>query len=335
MASGGGPKRAGNSGNKNKSSKSFTCPICEESINDKSQASIFCSGVCQTWIHSGCGGLSPSALEGAKNSGPFHCPSCRVHYQFQELSQLKQEFADLSQMLLSRIASLEAKLTSVSEELSALRPLPHGSEGNSSPNDHSSDSTGISTSTAQPAHLPSSAKHSNRKLNLIFHNIPDSPSNTSFTERLKHDFDAVTAAIDSSVSSNVQDCVRLGRYRADGAARHPRPVLVKFTDTRSALSVLTQSPQARQSGVIVKRDLSKDDRQINSILLKERYRLVSEESADRRSIKFRGSKLFVNGRFHGAVRSGVFVLAHSLGDNASPLSSPPISKLMVLPLLMR
>ena len=127
--------------------------------------------------------------------------------------------------------------------------------------------------------------------------------------------------------------MRLGRYRTDGTARHPRPVLVKFTDTRSALSVLTQSPQARQSGVIVKRDLSKDDRQINSILLKEWYRLVSEEGPDRRSIKFRSSKLFVNDRFHGVVRSGVFVLAHSLEDNSSPLPSPPNQ--MVLPLLMR
>ena len=67
MASGGGPKQ-GNGGNKKGSSKSFTCPICKEVISDKSQASIFCSGVCQTVIHSGCGGPSSSALEDDKLS---------------------------------------------------------------------------------------------------------------------------------------------------------------------------------------------------------------------------------------------------------------------------
>ena len=99
MASGGGCKRA---------ATTFTFLPVRRSSMIRFLASIFYSGVCQTWIHSFCESLSPSALEGAKNSGPFYCPSCHVHYQSQELSQLKQEFTDLSQM--SRIASLEANL---------------------------------------------------------------------------------------------------------------------------------------------------------------------------------------------------------------------------------
>ena len=50
----------------------------------------------------------------------------------------------------------------------------------------------------------------------------------------------MTAAIDSSVSSNVQDCVRLGRYRADGAARHPRPVLVNEVSTGPVTGTLSR-----------------------------------------------------------------------------------------------
>ena len=125
-----------------------------------------------------------------------------------------------------------------------------------------------------------------RKFNLIFHGISKSPSGTSFAERLDNDFAAVTDVSDSfcpNINSAIRDCICLGKFRA-GQAK-PHPILVKFNNIKAVRSILLSHSNSDRSGVVIKQDVSKEERSINSILLKERYRLVSEDNVEKGVIK--------------------------------------------------
>ena len=87
------------------SSATFQCPICEGDVHDNTQESIYCSGHCKTWVHRGCGGLSPSAFTSAKSFGTFHCPSCRLNYQSDVVSSLESRLDSLSEDLSWKVAT--------------------------------------------------------------------------------------------------------------------------------------------------------------------------------------------------------------------------------------
>uniref|UniRef100_A0A1X7UMM2 SAP domain-containing protein n=1 Tax=Amphimedon queenslandica TaxID=400682 RepID=A0A1X7UMM2_AMPQE len=286
------------------------CPICEKRFtHGTGEESIQCEGECQAWLHRCCAGLSKLEYDHLSCSPvPFCCAKCRLLRAEEKISTLQSQVAELFNKLHTQLQS-----ASSSALPNDANDRPSGSSSASTQSSRTRlSSSGGSSASSQSSRTRLSMNHFSRKFNLVFHNIPELVAGTSFTDRLKHDFDAVSAAIDTSIAPNIQDCVRLGRFR-DGA-RNPRPVLAKFSDTRSVLAVLAQPPQ---SGVVVKRDLSKEDRQISSVLLKERYRLVSENNVVKRSVKFRGSKLFINGRIHGSVRSGVFIQAPANTHNTS------------------
>ncbi len=41
------------------------CAVCAKPINDATEDSIFCEGVCKDWMHRACAGLSKAAFESA------------------------------------------------------------------------------------------------------------------------------------------------------------------------------------------------------------------------------------------------------------------------------
>ena len=225
----------------------------------------------------------------------WSCPTCRLVAQSRELKQLKKDLDDLRgsvSSLSSKIDSLEAKAQPVVHQL-PLNPPP-------------------STQSEQLPQVDTS-----RKFNLIFHNISASPSGTSFAERLDKDLAAVTAISGShcpDINPAIWDCIRLGKYRVGQS--QPRPILVKFNNIKVVRSVLFGHSNTDRSGVVIKQDLSKEERHITSILLKERYRLVSEDNVEKGMIKIRGPKIFVNNRLHGTLQSGTFIASNSLGATA-------------------
>uniref|UniRef100_A0A1X7SEC5 Uncharacterized protein n=1 Tax=Amphimedon queenslandica TaxID=400682 RepID=A0A1X7SEC5_AMPQE len=96
--------------------------------------------------------------------------------------------------------------------------------------------------------------------------------------------------------SVIRDCVRIGRY--DRNHQQPRPLLVKFNCSKSVNTIIKRSSDLPQ-GITVKKHLTKHERYINSVLLRERYRLVTDDGIEKRSIKFLGNQLLVNGRPRG------------------------------------
>ena len=81
--------------------------------------------------------------------------------------------------------------------------------------------------------------------------------------------------------------------------------------------------------IIIKPDLSKQDRDIQSILLRERWNLI-QKGFGRRLIRIRNNQLYVNNQLFGHVQGDKFFHADSSSScNLSPRSSPPISSLTV------
>ena len=117
----------------------------------------------------------------------------------------------------------------------------------------------------------------------------------------------------------MRNCFRLGKYQS--SPHHPRPILVKFNNIKvvKATLSLSQSRQSPSCDIVIKQDLSKGERCANAILLKEQYRLISEEKIDKFSIMFRGDKIYINNRPRGEVKSNNFVTFPSLEDLAPSL----------------
>ena len=315
-----------------KDSELYICPVCEEVIRDatettEGQASVFCSGVCSTWLHRQCAGLSVQAFRLLDQSvEPYFCPNCKISSQNAEIGNLKREIMDLRSML----TNLEAKIDSSSQAISSTRPVS------------STDVESIPLSYADvlkstlSASAPQQQKVNDRKYNIVLYGINESPEGTRRHDRDTNDYQSVVdvvRATDSSLGHNsVRDCFRLGRY----SKANNRPILVKFACARSVTSVLSNrknlSKSQKYSKVSIKKDMSKKERQEESLLLKERLTLINPGTL-RRDIKIRGNRLLVKNRVVGSVINSKYVAdssdsppARSPSDDTSHLSPQTITK---------
>ena len=107
---------------------------------------------------------------------------------------------------------------------------------------------------------PNSPKE-DRKHNLIFFGISESPEGTSFRERLKTDYTSIFSAVEPLVASSssgslhsaIRTCTHLGRY---DSSQRPRPLVVKFNDFSLIPTILRSSnrlPHPLQLGRIYQR----------------------------------------------------------------------------------
>ena len=109
----------------------------------------------------------------------------------------------------------------------------------------------------------------------------------------------------------------LGKYNES----HTRPILVRLTRACEVQSILSQRYKLSQSpGISIKPDLSQEERAIESLLLKERKALIVS-GTERKSIRIRGSTLFVNKVKYGVVRDLVFQRYHSPSDSVLSIPS--------------
>ena len=118
-------------------------------------------------------------------------------------------------------------------------------------------------------------------------------------ERLASDLSKVGSVltdIDGSLTSNsIKGCYRLGKYRAD--QEKPRRILVKFVRMEDVSKVLANRSAATPP-IVVKPDMTRDERLRESTLLKERWRLISS-GVPKRAIKISRSKMHVHNVEYG------------------------------------
>ena len=113
----------------------------------------------------------------------------------------------------------------------------------------------------------------------------------------------------------MRDCRRIGKY--DVSKPRPRPIIVTLNSTIEVSSILARRRFVTHP-VTIKADLTPAERKTESILLRERRKLI-EDRYERRSIKMYNSSLYLNGKLHGLVVNTSYQLHPLLTDLAPEL----------------
>jgi len=297
--------------------ESTTCTICLNPIIDatedtEGQEAIFCEGSCDGWLHRQCAGLSQRLFEiYQKGDDPFHCPNCRLTMQHHYIQELKSTIESLHKEILH--------LKAQSNDTAVIDPPNSVQE---SENSILQATSGVSAepATARPVQeiaTTASKKADNksyedRKYNVVIYGINECDRGTNKSERQSHDLHHVSTIAcegDNSISPlSIRDLLRLGKYREQ--ANKPRPILVKLNRTVDVSILLLKAAKSLPKGIKIKPDMTREERHIETLLLKERWSLI-QSGRDRRSIKIRSDKIFVNNKLHGQVVNSTYVRHHS------------------------
>ena len=305
------------------SSAKHICPICEDVIVDQSSSnkghdSVFCDGLCNTWLHRGCAGLSKLAFEQVvASSDSFYCPHCSLLQQKKEIASLKATVERLSSDLLS----ISSTLVELSGKVNTPSVSPQGdSNVCQTPAVNTDQASVVRSSRNEPsvggAHSSSPGlRLSASKYNIVVHGIPERPKGTPRHKRLNEDFCEVNGILqnldsNAQVKPCVRDCRRIGKYNESKS--RSRPVLVTLNSTVEVANVLARS-RSLTPPVTIKADLTPAERKVESVLLRERRKLI-EAGHERRAIKIRNSSLFLSGRLHGSVVNHSYQLHPLLSD---------------------
>ena len=136
------------------------------------------------------------------------------------------------------------------------------------------------------------------------------------TERVIHvriftDVDSVTKTIQSVCPDiscqSICDCTRFGRYSND---RH-RQVLVKLTRSCDVSNILANRGKlSNLPGISIKPLMSPKERKTESILLRERYILITSGTS-KSDIKIRRNALYINNTKYGSATDSIFTFCSS------------------------
>ena len=136
---------------------------------------------------------------------------------------------------------------------------------------------------------------------------------------------SVISGVNQSITSHsIKDTFCLGRFSAENSK--PRPLLVKFIRAADA-TIKRGSP--RGSPVVIKPNMSPNERKCESILLMERWTLI-QSSVPCEFIKISGSRLLFRNKLYGQVSrfgSDLLFSRHnfsSVVNNSAVQSSSPI-----------
>ena len=250
-------------------------------------------------------------------SDSFCCSHCSLSQQKKEIASLKASVERLSSDLLlirSTLAELSGKANTPSVSLqgeSNVCQTPVVNLDQASAVKSSRSETPVrGTSSSSPGSRLSASKY-----NLVVHGISERPKGTPRHKRLNEDFCEVNEILLNLVSSvqvkpSVRDCRRIGKY--DETKPRSRPILVTLNSTVEVANVLAKSSSLTPP-VTIKADLTPAERRVQSVLLRERRKLI-EDGHERRAIKLRNSSLYLSGRLHGTVVNYSYQMHPLLAD---------------------
>ena len=297
-----------------KENEEAICLICQPIIiegegddNADSDDTIFCEGGCKGWLHRKCIGMSKLAYDKLTNSeDPYMCPNCTILKQSQEISELKDLVKNLTSEL-ENVKGLQQQLTNLEKEPPSVNNKP------TIPNTLDSDDTSSGTVIPVSASLVTqntsklSSTQVDRKFNVVIYGILECPKGTKRHDRTKQDLSNVISAVsqvDSDITSHsIRDCFRLGQYKEH--AERPRPLLIKLNRTIDVASLLSKRSSLPKD-ISIKPDMSHAERTTESVLMKERWRLI-QSGIDRKTIRIQSTNIYVNNKLHGKACNSSFV----------------------------
>lgn len=291
--------------------ESCNCPACGKPADS---GCIECDW-CGLWEHSECSGLSSEDLQVLSklpSSVMFFCTVCqpKVSLAFKFFNDIQENHKALD----TKLKQLEEK---VDQHIKKGEKLVHETLASQTP---VSDTTPVpvnKTPTTAPRLSPS-----DRGCNVVIYGIKENPSGTKRSDRQKTDFDNIIHTLSSAnvpvQASSIRDFYRLGKFNPDQS--RPRPILIKFLRVFDAEAVLSKRSNLR-APIVIKHDMTKEERYTESLLLRERWNLV-QKGIERKFIKIRNSQIFVNNQLHGSVQGSRFQARQS-NNSASSSNSPP------------
>ena len=259
------------------------CPVCLEEVacreacddNDDDE-SIFCEGDCDSWVHRRCIGLPKRVLIQHKTTNnPFFCPTCRFNKYDLLISDMKSTIASLEQ----KVSDLEKK----NATLTTKPPPPSHNSTSIATKDNATNSKQDATPNSNIQEVVASfineeKEKAKRRLNLMIHNVPESPSEDGLT-RKKHDVDFVTKMCQTQLSTKV---VLNKAYRLGKKGVKPRLLKVSLSSDAEKAAILKNSTKLRNQdaspaykGIFITPDLTPKEQEHNKQLrveLKERNR---------------------------------------------------------------
>lgn len=273
------------------------CLICEEPILEPSEncagdEAVFCEGSCQGWIHRKCAGVTRPAFDKlGEPDTEYLCSHCMFVSQSKEISKLS-----------NIIKNLDTAVQSLTETITLLQ----SSVTKQSPTSDQAVSASADIASTKKTTIQHSSQQ-DRRFNVVIYGIEECPKGTARHERSGLDLSNVVKLItkvDENINPlSIRDLHRLGKYQ-DNSIR-PRPILTKFNRAID-VSLLLSKTGSLPNGIRIKPDMTPEERHTESILLKERWALI-QKNIERKVIKIRGSRLFVNNKLHGEVKNSSFV----------------------------
>ena len=144
-------------------------------------------------------------------------------------------------------------------------------------------------------------------LNIVVYGIDESSPKTPRAKMIWRKFSLcfLLLILRFRVATSIRDIHRLGKFKPRES--HSKPLLVKFSrniDVNNILSNRSQIP----SPVVVKLDMTKEERDIESKLLNQRWNLI-QQRVDHKAIRTRNSynQLFVDNQIHGQIINSEYV----------------------------
>ena len=208
-----------------------------------------------TYIHRRCASLTKEQFKKAGESDlPFYCLHCITLRQNSEINELKKLVSELS----AKISSLEVQPSS------AL-------------NDHTIGQTELTsasklTTTINKQPVPKTRQLDDRRYNLVVYGISECSNGTKRSDRVKHDIESsvsILSKLNNDIQANsVRDSFRLGKFKKD--LTRPRPLLLKLNRAIDVIAVLSNRNLIEDENIIIKPDMTPEEKHVESLLLKER-----------------------------------------------------------------
>ena len=304
-------------GDSKKSKEAEVCLICEVIIcdGDDPDDAVYCEGDCQGWLHRKCVNMTMKLYVAiGQSNDPYFCPHCKFDVYQKEINSLKVTVQALQDELAHLKSNEEATDLSASVERVPVERVPVASH----PVSHQSSINVVAKSDTKSSAgiLPA-----DRKFNIVLFGIKENPPETSRSDRIKSDMKCcldVIVKLNSEISSqSIRDCLRLGKYKQ--SASRPRPLLLKLNRSLDVTTILSNRDKAPQ-GIAIKPDLTLQERQRNSLLLGERWKLM-QAGTDKKNIKIRSSIIYLNGNKHAQALNNCLQYYDSTSQSAPIITS--------------
>ena len=303
----------------------MNCLVCGSRITKANEVegitgdnAVFCEGKCDAWIHRTCIRLSKQSFEALSESeSPYLCPHCILSKQTKEIEDLKQLVKSLTENLSAakkQILALKANQAESPDQPGNATELSGGDTPETVTNMEVTNSAtpAIAANTTMPN---SASTQADREFNAVLYGILECSKGTKKYDQAKQDLTNVITAVshvDHEITSqNIRDCLRLGKYKE--SAKRPRPILIKLTRAIDVISLLSNR-NSLPNNISIKPDMSQAKRTIESLLMKERWRLI-QTGIDHKSIKIQAANIYVNNKLHGKVCNSSFALSSELSSN--------------------